>query len=291
MAMKNRFREEPRPRVAVLQLPGVNCEYETKRTLERAELDAAIVRWNEPAERLEAFDAYVIPGGFSYEDRIRAGVVAAKVPALDVVARGAEAGKPVLGICNGAQVLVEAGLVPGSRPGEVEMALASNRGGWSGYYCHWVTVRVFKTGAETAFTSRFEDGEMFPVPLAHGEGCFTRRDADRFREWMEAGQVPLRYVSPSGDADPPFPHNPNGSLFGAAGVTNPAGNVLAFMPHPERGAYLRQVPDWMPGPWGDRRREAARHRDRLEGPGPGFRIFQSLSDFLRWGAEPKGERK
>ena len=270
------------PRVAVMQLPGVNCEYETQAALERAELRAEIVRWNEPATRLEAFDAYVLPGGFSYEDRIRAGAVAAKVPGLDVVARAAEGGKPVLGICNGAQVLVEAGLVPGRTPGKIEMALGSNRG-WDGYYCGWVYVRVEKQGRETAFTSRFEEGEVFPVPLAHAQGRFTVRDPDVFGEWADAGQVPLRYVTASGDADPGFPDNPNGSLLGAAGVTNPAGNVLAFMPHPERGAWLRQVPEGIEGTWGARRRAAARRRDLLESPGPGMKLFQSLSDYLRWG--------
>ena len=272
------------PRVAVVQLPGVNCEYETQAALERAELRGEIVRWNEPAERLEAFDAYVLPGGFSYEDRIRAGAVAAKVAGLDAVARAAEGGKPVLGICNGAQVLVEAGLVPGRTPGSVEMALGSNRG-WDGYYCGWVYVRVEKQGRETAFTSRFEDGEVFPVPLAHAQGRFTVRDPDVFNEWADAGQVPLRYVSADGDADPGFPYNPNGSLLGAAGVTNPAGNVLAFMPHPERGAWLRQVPEGIEGSWGARRIAAARRRDLLEGPGPGMKLFQSMADYLRWGQQ------
>ena len=277
------LREAPWPRVAVLQLPGVNCEHETRAALARAELTAEVFRWNRPSADLESFDAYVLPGGFSYEDRIRAGAVAAKAPALDVVARAAEAGKPVLGICNGAQVLVEAGLVPGGSPGRVEMALGANAAGWKGYYCGWVHVRVTKEGRETAFTSRFEEGEVFPVPLAHAQGRFTVRDPEQFRIWAEAGQVPLRYVSPDGDEDPPFPLNPNGSLLGAAGVTNPAGNVLAFMPHPERAAWLRQVPESIPGPWGEKRIEAARRRDALEGPGPGFRVFQSLSDYLRWG--------
>jgi len=285
--MKGTIRGEPPPRVAVIQLPGVNCEYETRDTLERAELVAEVFRWNRPAAELEGYDAYVIPGGFAYQDRIRAGAVAAKIPALDVIGRGAEAGKPVLGICNGAQVLVEAGLVPGVHPGRVEMGLGANAGGWSGYYCAWVHVRVEKEGRETAFTSRFEDGEILPIPLAHAQGRFAARDRERFREWTEAGQVPLRYVSPEGDADPPFPWNPNGSTGAAAGVTNPRGNVLAFMPHPERAARLRQVPETVAGPWGERRREAARRRDLLEAPGPGFKIFQSLSDYLRWGAHRK----
>jgi phosphoribosylformylglycinamidine synthase len=277
--------------VAVLQLPGVNCEYETKTTLLRAELDAEIFRWNRPSSDLESFAAFVIPGGFSYQDRIRAGAVAAKVPALDVVGRGAEAGKPVLGICNGAQVLVEAGLVPGIRPGQVELALGANRGGWTGYFCSWVYVRVEKEGRETAFTSRFEDGEIFPVPMAHASGRFTVRDTDRFGEWSEAGQVPLRYVTPVGDPEPDFPYNPNGSVRGAAGVTNPTGNVLAFMPHPERAAYLRQVPETIEGTWGERRQEAVRHQEAMDQPGPGFKMFQSLSDYLRWGARKDKEER
>ncbi len=289
--MKGTYRDEPAPRVAVIQLPGVNCEHETRSTLERAGIDAEIVRWNRPAAELEAFAGFVIPGGFAYEDRIRAGAVAAKVPALDVVGRAAESGKPVLGICNGAQVLVEAGLVPGLEPGTVEMALGSNGGGWSGYYCAWVHVQVDKHGRETAFTSRFEDGEIFPVPMAHAQGRFTVRDRERFRDWAEAGQVPLRYVTPEGEEDPPFPFNPNGSLLGAAGVTNPEGNVLAFMPHPERAAFLRQVPEAVPGPWGARRMEAARQRERMDGPGPGFKLFQSLADYLQWGGRQEREER
>jgi len=276
---------ETAPRAAVIQLPGVNCEYETVRVLELAGIRGEVFRWNRPGSDLEPFDAYVIPGGFSYQDRIRAGAVAAKVAALDVVARGAEAGKPVLGVCNGAQVLVEAGLVPGCTPGHIEVALATNAGGWDGYYCDWVHVRVYKEGRETAFTSRFEDGEVFPVPMAHAEGRFTMRDRDRFREWAEGGQIPLRYVTPQGDEEPGFPYNPNGSLLGAAGMTNPQGNVLAFMPHPERAAWLRQVPETLGGRWGDLRRGGAGRRDALDGAGPGFKLFQSLADYLHWGAQ------
>ncbi len=282
--MSARRFEDAEHRVGILQIPGMNCERETREVVEAAGAAADIVRWNQPTSELEAYDAFVLPGGFSYEDRVRAGAVAAKTPALDVVGRAAEAGKPVLGICNGAQILVEAGLVPGLQPGHVEMGLGRNRG-WTGYQCRWVVVKVLKEGRETAFTSRFENGELVPVPLAHAEGRFTHRDPEQFREWAERGLVPLRYVSLAGDEDPGYPHNPNGSLLGAAGVTNPQGNVLAFMPHPERAAWLRQVPERTPGDWGERRREARGDRVQLDGPGPGFRVFQSMVDFLRWGDE------
>ncbi|NNF06904.1 MAG: phosphoribosylformylglycinamidine synthase I [Candidatus Eisenbacteria bacterium] len=281
--------DELRSRVAVLQIPGLNCERETKAALSSVGLEAEIFRWNRPASELATFDAYVLPGGFSYQDRVRAGVVAAKAAVIDVIAEQAGKGKPVLGICNGAQILVESGLVPGIHPGHVEMALAPNER--PGYYCNWVYVKVHKDDRETAFTSRFEEGEIFPVPMAHGEGRFTVRDHEQFEAWAEAGQVPLRYVTAQGDPARGFPANPNGSLLNAAGMTNPAGNVLAFMPHPERGAWLRQVPDTIFGPWGVKRREASRQRKLMDGPGPGLKIFQSLADYLQWDAVHAGEAR
>ena len=112
-------------RVAVVQLPGVNCESETMRALARVGLEPEIFRWTRPAAELKRFDAYVLPGGFSYQDRVRAGALAAKDPLIESLEDAAGRGKPVLGICNGAQVLVEAGLVPGGE--SVEVALARNR--------------------------------------------------------------------------------------------------------------------------------------------------------------------
>jgi phosphoribosylformylglycinamidine synthase I len=272
--------------IAVLQFPGVNCEYETARTLEACGMTAVLVRANEPAGHLREFDGFVLPGGFSYQDRVRAGAVAARDPIVDALAREAEAGKPVLGICNGAQVLVESGLVPGLPDGRMAVALAPNRMvGRSGYYCRWVHVRVRKAGRETAFTSRFEDGMVVPMPMAHGEGRFTARDAELFSALEEEGQIPFRYCRSDGDDATEFPDNPNGAEAAAAALTNAEGNVMAIMPHPERGAWLRQVPPTLAGEWGDRRREAFRNRAELDGPGPGRRLFLGMLDYIRWRRE------
>ena len=129
------------PRVAVIQFPGVNCEAETLRALERVGLVAEVFRWTRPAGELRDFQAYVLPGGFSYQDRVRAGALAAKDPLVEVLHGELERGKPALGICNGAQVLVEAGLIPGGSG--VELALARNRmRGRTGYFSRWVYTRV-----------------------------------------------------------------------------------------------------------------------------------------------------
>jgi len=153
-----------------------------------------------------------------------------------------------------------------------------------------VHLKIHKDGKESPFTSRFEDGEVIPVPVAHAEGRFTLEDPERFRRLRETGQIPLRYVTPEGDEAPGFPWNPNGSLLDAAGVTNPAGNVLALMPHPERAAWLRQVPATLEDSWGRRRRRATGSRREMEAAGPGFKVFQSLADYLIWGAERKEAR-
>jgi len=268
-------------RAAVLQIPGVNCEYESVRALASVGIEARIVRFNEPASVLTEFDAYLIPGGFSFQDRIRAGAVAAKLPAVERIARESESGKPVLGICNGAQVLVEAGLVPGCTPGRVELALAPNRNPRRpGYLCRWIRVRAVDGPGRATYTATLPPGAIVPLPMAHGEGRFVTADPEVRARIESGGLALLRYVNEAGQPAAAYPDDPNGSMLQAAGITNVAGNVLAFMPHPERAAWLRMVPQDWPGPWGDRRRAAVGDVTALEGAGPGHFLFASLAKRL-----------
>jgi len=267
-------------RIAVLQLPGVNCEHETARALESAGLAAEIVRWTR--KDLDHFAGFVLPGGFSFQDRVRAGAVAAREPAIEAVARAAADGRPVLGICNGAQVLVEAGLVPDlDQEGAIELGLAPNAiPGRRGYYCNWVYVAPTVRGLASAFGRGLTANDVIPVLAAHGEGRFITHDP-AVEAAMRAGEiVGFRYVAADGGPARGFPANPNGSLADAAGVMNARGNVLAFMPHPERAAWLRQVGWEVEGPWGDRRLAAVGDLLALSGPGPGHRLFVSMRLYL-----------
>lgn len=254
-------------RVAVVQFPGSNCEAETAAALRAAGAEPTIVRWNATPEAWTRYDAFVLPGGFSYEDRVRAGAIAAKHAVLDVIAAAADAGRPVLGICNGAQVLVEAGLVPGIESGRVEVALAANATrGWTGYYCDWVHLQPASEWADPA------PDTPIPMPVGHGEGRFTAAP-EFFADLARRGQIAFRYVQPGGTPAHGFPANPNGAQLDVAGLCDPRRRVLALMPHPERGAWLYQVPEELPGPWGRARRAAAGDRSALTGPGPGHGLY------------------
>jgi phosphoribosylformylglycinamidine synthase len=260
--------------VAVVQFPGVNCEAETLRALERASLCGEVFRWTRAPGELAAFDAYVLPGGFSYQDRVRAGVLAAKDPLMAVLAERAEAGRPILGICNGAQVLVECGLVPGG--GEVRLALARNRMPQrDGYYSRWVTCRV--EASACLFTRRMEPGTLLPLPVAHGEGRFVSGRRGALAKLLGAGQVPLRYARADGEPASEFPDNPNGAEQAAAAVCNARGNVLAVMPHPERVLDLGALARSTGGDWGRRQREAlSRGAATAFEDSPGMGLFDGL---------------
>lgn len=259
-------------KVLVIQFPGVNCEYESMRACEAVGLSAEIRRWNDATEAVKTAPAIIVPGGWSYQDRLRAGVVAAKERVLDGVAEAADRGTPVLGICNGAQILVEAGIVPSFEHGSIEVALAPNRmTGRHGYYCNWVYLK--KGPASCVFTESMT-GEAVPIPLAHAEGRFVT-GSDAVESRLLAGEgIAISYSTVDGHTADSYPENPNGSSHAIAGLCNPAGNALAMMPHPERAAWLHQVPLRVGGRWAQARADAT--NESLFGPGPGRAIFESL---------------
>jgi phosphoribosylformylglycinamidine synthase len=267
--------------VAVIQFPGVNCEYETVRVLESVGLSARVVRWNAGASVFGSAAAIILPGGFSYQDRIRAGVVAAKDEVADSILEAVEKGIPVMGICNGAQILVETGAVPGFKPGAVDLALAPNRmPDRSGYFGTWV--RLKKGPAQCLFTefmqSLSDDHGTLPIPTAHAEGRFVTGSETTAGRLRDGEGVALVYASPDGERAVAFPDNPNDSMLSIAGVTNPRGNVLALMPHPERASWLHQVPAGVGGAWARRRLDST--ADRLFSPGPGRGFFEALKEAL-----------
>jgi phosphoribosylformylglycinamidine synthase len=197
----------PRPRVAIVRFPGSNDDRDAVHALDLLGADASLV-WHADPE-LPDVDAVVIPGGFSYGDYLRCGAIARFAPIMGPVTRFAADGGLVLGICNGFQVLCEAGLLPGALRPNASLS----------FVCRDVPLRV--ENAQTPFTSRCGPGQRLQMPVKHGEGCWISPDVEK----LEAlGQIVLRYES---DA------NPNGSLSDVAGVTNCDGNVMGLMPHPE----------------------------------------------------------
>ena len=195
--------------------------------------------WNESAKKLFDYDGYIIVGGFAYEDRSRAGVIAALDPIMKQIKIEEEKGKPVLGICNGAQILVESGLVPGLENHRVGIALTDNkrvkgdRVVGVGYYNTWANLQMSAPSDRCAFTQHLKTGEWINVPLAHGEGRFIIPDK-LLRKMIANDQTVFRYCNDDGKIVYEFPTNPNGSMHNLAAVCNARGNVMAMMPHPER---------------------------------------------------------
>lgn len=227
-------------KVAVIQFPGTNSEYETVRALQDAGMEAEFFRWNQPAELLKNYDGFVVAGGFSYEDRGRSGLIASKDPIMQALKIEAAAKKPILGICNGAQILVESGLVPGESSLKLVMSLARNKRMRQGkllgvgFYNENVTLKHGAAPGRTAFTLDFAPDELCKAPAAHGEGRFTTVIPNLLAELQARDQIVFRYATEDGRIDADFPVNPNGAIDNAAAICNPEGNVMAIMPHPER---------------------------------------------------------
>jgi phosphoribosylformylglycinamidine synthase subunit PurQ / glutaminase len=225
--------------IAIIQFPGSNCETETLRAVHNVGMLAEEFLWNRDPNELKKFDGYIIVGGFSYEDRSRSGIIAALDPLIPYLRNETEKGKPLLGICNGAQILVETGLVPGLKNYALCMALAENkrvqndRVLGTGYYNAWVHMKLSATPQRTAFTLSLKKNEILEIPIAHGEGRFII-PSELLAELKTNQQNIFRYCNASGETTEEFPTNPNGAAYNLAAVSNSAGNILAMMPHPER---------------------------------------------------------
>jgi phosphoribosylformylglycinamidine synthase len=201
---------EPRPLVAVVVFPGSNDDRDAQIALERLGADARRV-WHAEDELPSGSAAVVLPGGFSFGDYLRCGAIARFSPVMGAVARFADEGGLVLGICNGFQILTEARLLPGTMRPNASL----------GFVCRDVTLEVERV--DLPFVSRCEEGQTLTIPVKHGEGCWWA-DAETASEVESNRQVVLRYASGE---------NPNGALGNVAGVCNDQGNVFGLMPHPE----------------------------------------------------------
>lgn len=245
-----------KPKALVLQAHGSNRDFDVMEALTLAGADAIGVPLNELRQNktlLSDFNLLVVPGGFSYADALGAG----KLLALDLasyfadeISKFVEAGKAVIGICNGFQALVKSGILPGTSPsplpplpkGEGDVTLTFNAEGH--FECRWVSLAP--VSQTCIWTKDLE--ESIICPIAHGEGNFQASRTFPLSSFIESGQVALTYTYSDGaPANGDYPANPNGSILDIAGICNPQGNVLGLMPHPENHIYPHQHPQWTRG--------------------------------------------
>lgn len=226
-------------KIGIIQFPGSNTERETMMACQRAGMEPVEFLWNMPKDNLSSLDGYIIVGGFSYEDRSRAGVIAALDPIIKKIKDQVHLGKPVLGICNGAQILIESGMVPGSDGDHLMIALTKNKQIKDekvvgvGYYNCWANLLLSVSPELCAFTCDMNERETINIPLAHGEGRFVMSDV-LVKKLISNGQTVFRYCNEKSKTKNEFPTNPNGSVYNLAAISNAGGNVMAMMPHPER---------------------------------------------------------
>ena len=203
---------------AIIRFPGTWSDRDTYHVLHNVLEQQADILWHRETD-LSGYDAIVLPGGFSYGDYLRCGAIAKFSPVMEAVSRFAAKGSPVIGICNGFQVLCESGLLPG--------ALIRNQS--LQFRCQWTYLR--REGGSTPWADGLKPGEVIHVPISHGEGNYFADD-ETLDRLEDSGRVAFRYCDASGLVTPEA--NPNGSIRNIAGIINDAGNVLGMMPHPER---------------------------------------------------------
>jgi phosphoribosylformylglycinamidine synthase len=205
-------------RFAIIRFPGTWSDRDCYHVLHDVLEQQADILWHRETD-LTGYDAVVLPGGFSYGDYLRCGAIARFSPVMEEVARFARAGRPVIGICNGFQVLCESGLLPG--------ALIRNQS--LQFRCEWTYLR--REGGYTPWAGGLPDGDVIHIPISHGEGNYYADDTT-LDQIEQGGRVAFRYCDASGSPSPES--NPNGSARNIAGIINQQGNVLGMMPHPER---------------------------------------------------------
>ena len=262
--------------IAVLRIEGTNCEDEAAAAFSQLGCNAEQVHLKQllgeakPHRKLADYDALFLPGGFSAGDYVRAGAIfAARLRAglRDSLNEYINSGAPVLGVCNGFQILVETGALPGTPDGLSEGPEAvlhtndSNR-----FEARTVMLKVEGNG-DSPFTSRYARGQVIAIPNAHAEGKLQLPD-DQLAVLEQSGQVAFRYCDPEGNTGAGYPWNPNGAPGNIAGITNPRGNVLGMMPHPERVFHGWQHSDW------------ASNGRNPDGPGDGRPLFEGVIKHL-----------
>jgi phosphoribosylformylglycinamidine synthase I len=239
-------------KVCVMRVGGTNCDQETQRAFQESGVQAETLHLNELVKRKNLMDYHVLvfPGGFSYGDYVRSGVIWARTLSAKLgkeLKAFRDENRLILGICNGFQVLVEEGMLPGFDGLSIypEASLASNIP--QGYNCRWVYLKQENQG-KCLFTNKIAKGQILHIPVAHAEGRFLfpkEKEQKLLERLIENDMLVFRYCDKNGQyAQGQYPTNPNGAFHDIAGICNKEGTIFGLMPHPERGFYWWQQPDW-----------------------------------------------
>ena len=262
-------------KVCIMRVGGTNCDSETQRAFQELGVQAEVLHVNELIKRRNLLDysVLVFPGGFSFGDYVRSGVIFARFLSAKLgneMKAFIDEGRPILGICNGFQILVEYGLLPGFKGVSAypEAALTNNEP--AGFKCQWVYLKHDNRG-KCLFTNKISVAKVLRMPIAHGEGRLLLpkdKENDMLARLQDEDMVVFRYCDKNGNpAEGKYPVNPNGSIYDIAGICNREGNIFGLMPHPERAMYWWQQPDWT-------------GQQQMAQYGDGKLIFQSIIDNL-----------